>query len=217
MSVWGAVLGVLAWCAGAGALIARKLNALSPPATSPARRLRTACSSPTRDSSRRSQDSCLCRQFPDRRPWLSSRRRLWGRFRWRRTRTTFALITGPTATGNSVSPTSPDSGPTARAVDPVVPDESSLSRRQHIETCVDITGAPSRSTRVFGSSSHLTLFASSEPEHEESHDSQGFLACGAARVALTTWLMGRPTTPSPLDRSPSSDLFLIAALVMAPG
>jgi hypothetical protein len=34
VSVWGAVLGVLALCAGAGALIARKLNALSPPTTS---------------------------------------------------------------------------------------------------------------------------------------------------------------------------------------
>jgi hypothetical protein len=53
VSVWGAVLGVLALCAGAGALIARKLNALSPLATCPARRLRAACSSPTRDSSPR--------------------------------------------------------------------------------------------------------------------------------------------------------------------
>jgi hypothetical protein len=49
VSVWGAVLGVLALCAGAGALIARKLNALSPPATFPP----TAWSSPTRDNSGR--------------------------------------------------------------------------------------------------------------------------------------------------------------------
>jgi hypothetical protein len=85
---------------------------------------------------------------------------------------TFALITGPTATGNSVSPSSPDSGPTARAVDPVVPDESSLSRRQHIETCVDI---PERHLDRHG---HLEAHLISRSLHPASRNTKNLTTLG---------------------------------------